>query len=81
VRQFECVANDQSNFVMYVDIINKDFQELVVPIFKNLYHNSKEGASSILQSKWHDVPFIKARFGDDQNLLDVIRSHWNLQKP
>jgi hypothetical protein len=50
---------------MYVDIINKDLQELVVPMFKNLYHNLREGASSILQSKWHDVSFIKARFGDD----------------
>jgi hypothetical protein len=50
---------------MYVDIINKDLQELVVPMFKNLYHNLREGANSILQSKWHDVSFIKARFGDD----------------
>jgi hypothetical protein len=34
--------------VIYVDIINKDLQELIAPIFKNLYHNSREGASSIL---------------------------------
>ncbi len=33
--------------VMYVDIINKNFQELVVPMFKNLCHSSRKGVSSI----------------------------------
>lgn len=44
--------------VMYVDIIYKDFQELVASIFKDLCHSSKQNASNILELEWHGIPFI-----------------------
>jgi hypothetical protein len=45
--------------VMYVDIINKDFQEMAIPIFKNLCHKLEKSADNIFQPEWHNVQFIK----------------------
>ncbi len=58
--------------VMYVDIMNKDFQKLAIPIFKNLCHSLGKGVSRNFQPKWHDVQFIKTKFGDDYSFFNVI---------
>ncbi len=66
--------------VMYVDVVNKHFQELTNPFFEDINHNMWECVCGILHPKGHHIPFIQTRFGDQNYFLHIIRGHGYLPK-
>jgi len=48
--------------IVYIEVIHKDFQELLHPFLKDLCHSLSESAQSILQAKWHYYPIKKPKF-------------------
>ncbi len=70
---FPCLA-------MYVDVINKDLQELVCLILKHFRHGSRKRPCCIFQPEWHHIPIIETVFCYYCCLFYVIWQHSDLPK-
>ena len=47
---------------------------------QDVIHQPLKHLSSVIETEWHPQEFEQAKGGDDCNLVNVLRCHWNMVK-